>query len=67
LPDQRADRVDLVALDRVIRYPVRAGKAASLTAMHDDHALAPTVLESGRLHEAAAGGRPVTGTDVDVL
>jgi hypothetical protein len=34
--------------------------------MHDHQALAGTMLDSDRFHQAAAPGRPVAGTDIDV-
>jgi hypothetical protein len=64
---QRDDRLDVVALDRVNCYPVRTGKATALAAMHDHHALAGTMLDSDRFHQAAACGRPVAWTGIEVL
>ena len=64
---QRDDRVDVVALHRVVGDPVGAGKAAADAPVDQHEPLAAAVLDAVGAHHAPAGRGPVAGVDVDVL
>jgi len=64
---QRGDRVDTVALHRVVGDPVRTDEAADDAPVDQHEPPAPAMLDALGAHQSAAGRGPVAGVDVDVL
>ena len=64
---QRDDRVDVVALDWIVGYPIGSGEAAYNALVEDYQAFARAGLDAFGPHHPSAPCRTVAGFDIHVL